>query len=101
MTSGEGPLCLVIIFIMLINCLLFIMSLCLLFIMSLCLIVFSFSMQVIEQYEQPQGKLEVRACMYGTDKEESYTEWETIDLGLRCGTRMCRTRRTTRWRSGL
>jgi hypothetical protein len=25
--------------------------------MSLCLIVFSFSMQVIEQYEQQQGKL--------------------------------------------
>ena len=51
MTSGEGPLCLVFIFIMLLNCLLFIMSLCLLFIMSLCLIVFSFSMQVIEQHE--------------------------------------------------
>jgi hypothetical protein len=30
---------------------------CLHFIMSLCLLVFSFSMQVIEQYEPRQGKL--------------------------------------------
>ncbi len=78
-----------------------VMPLCLVFIfqhfiMSLCLIVSSLSMQVIEQYEQPQGKREVLDGEYGTDKEESYTEWETIDLGLRC-----RTRRTTRWRSGL
>jgi len=58
-------------------------------------------MQVIEQYEQPQGKHEVLDCEYGFDKEESYTEWETIDLGLRCGTRTRRTRRRTRWRRGL
>ena len=56
----------------------------------------SLSMQVIEQYEQPQGKREVLVGEYGKNKAESYTEWETIDLGLRC-----RTRRTTRWRSGL
>ena len=83
-----------------------VMPLCLVFIfqhfiMSLCLIVSSLSMQVIEQYEQPQGKREVLDGEYGTDKEGFctewyYTEWETIDLGLRC-----RTRRTTRWRSGL
>ena len=83
-----------------------VMPLCLVFIfqyfiMSLCLIVSSFSMQVIEQYEQPQDKPEVLVGDYGKYKEESYTEWETIDLGLRCGTRTSRTRRRTRWRSGL
>jgi hypothetical protein len=60
-------------------------------------------MQVIEQYEQPQGKHEVLDGQYGTNKEKSYTEWETIDLDLRCGRRTRRrtTRRRTRWRSGL
>jgi hypothetical protein len=38
--------------------------------MSLCLIVFSFSMQVIEQYEQRQGKLGDLASGDGPAQEE-------------------------------